>query len=146
MEPEKFDYNKLRDETAVPAIKQIFKSFAENIDLIVYDSKEEREAIMSKQAEMCQKVLEILIENKVVENDMKYVVESIQTIIFLLFTGVAKQKMEIEKEFLARAIGARDPGTGKFTRENATLGDLFEATTRIRKEQDKDGNQYIPGV
>ncbi len=136
-----FDYNAHRDATTVVAMKKIWKVFADSADLIVFDSKATKEQIIECEAQVAQKILEVLIECKVPDCDMKYLIESFQVTFHQVFTVLGRQKFEIEKEYLARCIGAKDPGMpNKFSREFATIGDLFKKVTEIRNEQDPNGD------
>lgn len=143
VEPVSFDYNKLRSETTFPAIKEIYKVLAESADLLVYDKNSTEESITKDVGSVSQKVLEVLIRNNVANCDMQYVINIIQDSISGVFTILSRQKGELEKEYLARTIGARDPGTKKYSREYATLADMFHALEKKRNEQDTEENQYF---
>lgn len=143
VEEPSFDYNKLQMETTFPAMKEIYKTFSDNVDLIVFNETATSESINEDIAKMAQKILEVLIKHNVADIDMQNVIDTVQSSVMSVFTVISRQKKELEKEFMARSIGARDPGTGKFTREYATLADMFNALEKIRTEQDKEENQYF---
>lgn len=143
MEEVTFDYNKLQLETTFPAMKEIYKTFADNVDLMVFSETATSDSINEDIGKMAQKVLEVLVKHNVADVDMQNVIDAVQGSIMSVFSVIGRQKKELEKEFMARTIGARDPGTGKFTREYATFADLFNALEKIRIEQDKEDNQYF---
>lgn len=143
IEEVKFDYNKLREETTLPAVKQIYKALAENVDDLVYGQNATNESITESIERVAQKVLTVLADNNVPNADMQFVISVIQDSIYAIFNSITKRKDKLENEFMARTIGARDPGTGKFSREFATLGDFFTVLENVRNEQDVDGNQYF---
>ncbi len=132
-----FDYNKLREETTLPAVQKIYKIFAENASLLVYTQESTEESITEDLNKVSQEVI------KVPDADMQYVITIIQDTISSIFSGIVKQKERLEKEFLARTIGARDPGNNKFSREYTSLADLFLALEKVRLEQDTEENQYF---
>lgn len=133
--PEKYDYNKLRDETTVQAIVSIYKVLGENAEKLAYSSTATPDEIGDRIDEVAQKVLEALVAHKVPNCDMQHLIENFQTTIHFIFKSIAKQKNELEKEFMARHIGARDPGNNLYSAEYATLGDFFAALEKIRIEQ-----------
>lgn len=142
--PVPFDYDALQERTTIPAMNAVWKIFGENADLISFNRKMTAEMITNNQAVVVQKILETLVAFDVPECDMKIFVESFQVVMFQIFDALARQKNELEKEFLARSIGAQDPGTGKFSREYAGLKDLFSALMQVRTSQDADGvNHYF---
>ena len=143
IEEVKFDYNKLRTETTLPAVKQVYQVLADNVDLLVYNETATVESITESLEVVAQKVLTVLAENKVPNSDMQFVITLIQDSIYAIFNSISKRKDRLENEFMARTIGARDPGTGKLSREFATFADFFAALEKIRKEQDIEGNQYF---
>lgn len=135
-----FDYNKLQEETTLVAIKRVWQLFGQNAELLVFKHSTTPEMIVENHSKLAQGILEILIECKVPERDMKFFIENFQVTMFQIFDAIGKQKNEIEKEFLARSIGSKNPGVPhQFSREYTTIGDLFQATMKIRKEQDPDG-------
>ncbi len=143
MQPVGFDYNKQREETVLPAIKAIYKIWAEEADNLVFSNEATKEEIVDKQGIVVQKMLMAIVENKVIETDMKFLAENFQATVFMLFDTISRQKNELEKEYYARTLGVRDPGTGKFSKEQSTLGDMFVALEKIRNEQDTEENQYF---
>lgn len=135
-----FNYDEHRDATTIVAMKRIYKLFGESGDLLTFDSKATNEQINAGYSAVAQKILEILIEDKVPDCDMKFLIESFQVGMHQVFSVIARQKQEIEREFLARTIGAKNPGVPEqFSREYVTFGDLFKAVVKIRTEQDPDG-------
>lgn len=141
-----FDANEFQSQTALPAIKAIYKVFAENVDLIVYDryAKETTvESINENYAKVAQAMLEVLVEHKVSNRDMQFVIQSFQDHVTTLFASIVSQKNKLEDEFMARSIGARNPGDGHYSKEYATIGDLFVALEKVRTEQKDDEKGYF---
>lgn len=140
---EKYDYNQLRKETTLPAIKEIYKTLGENCDLLVYDENTTNEKIKDNIAKVAYEIRQVLIAKKVPDGDTQFLITLIQDSISAVFGDISKVKYEYEKELLARVIATRDPGTSKFNRSFVTIGDMFSALEKIRKEQDKEENQYF---
>lgn len=134
--PVPFDYDKLQDDKVVPTMKAIIKIMDENADFIFFPrnvTKEEQEAgygIASK------KIMNLIEENGVHDCDLQFMIEKMQQVFFMLLSIVAKYKVEIEQEYLARCLETRDPGTGEYSRNFATLADLFKAVEKKRLEQE----------
>lgn len=138
-----YDYDKLRDTTTVEAIKDIWKMFGENNEKLIYTTKTAFPEIQSNHEEISQKIVEILEERKVATKDMQWMVEQFQTVIYSVFDILSRRKKELEKEFLARSIGTRDPGNNKYSAEMVTLGDLFTSLKKIREKQGDNGHDYF---
>ena len=84
-EEPKYDYNKLRDETSVEAIKEIWKMLGENSEKLVYTTKSDIKEIQENHEEISQKIVEILVDKKVPNKDMQWLVEQIQTVVYSVF-------------------------------------------------------------
>ena len=138
-----FDYDRYRDETTVKAISSIFHILGENAEALSPDSKATTETIVEAFNPVAEKIIHALIEHKVPDGDMQHVTESVQMVIYKLFNTISRMKTEYEKEFLARAMNARNPGDNHYCREYGTLGDLYSSLEKIRTEQKDDPQGYF---
>ena len=139
----KFDYNLHHDETTVKAITDIYKIFGRNADKLSFNSKSEGKEIGDNFDAVAMEIVQAIISNNVPEVEMQNLIESFQTVIHHIFSIIAKMKTEYEKEYLARSMGSRDPGTGHYAREYATMGDLYKSLEKIRIEQKDDEKGYF---
>lgn len=141
--PEQYDYNVLRDNTANEAIKAILKVWADNADSLAYNHDTTTEKIVEALDSVSMKTLEVLTEKKVPNSDMQYVIDSFQALVHQIFSVVTRVKGEWEKELVARVIGERDPGTGKYAKEYSTIEGLVNALNKVRADQGDEGNDYF---
>ena len=143
--PDKFDFNEYRNQTTVKAIEAFYMLIGENASALANISMEgaSNEDIINFVDKMSRATMKICIENKVPDADMKWMMDKVADNTFAIFTAMSRQKNELEKEFLARTLGARNPGDGKLSREYATLETLFTQLQAVREEQDVKGNQYF---
>ncbi len=142
--PEQFDYNKYRDDTTVKAIAGIFKVLGEHGDDLAFDSKADTQKINDAIDMVAQKVVMQMIEHSVPEGDMQMLIETFQVVLHKIFNSIAVMKKGYEMEFLARSFNSRNPGSGHFSREYATIGDLYASLEKIRIEQKDDPKGYFP--
>ncbi len=138
-----YNYDKHRDETTIPGIKAILKTLADNADKLIYDSKAVKEDIINDQSEVAQKVMKIIIDNNIPDCDMQFTIDSLQAVLHGLFSVITRQKEELEKEYMARTLGTRNPGDQHYSSEYATLKDLFIGLEKIRTEQKDDPYGYF---
>lgn len=138
----KYDYNKHRDDTTREAIKAIYVILGENAELLAHRTEDTVDTIKVNYGKVAQKIMEVVIEHKVPDIDMKLLIENFQSTFHYLFNVIATQKNDIEREYLARSIGTRNPGNNRYSREYATLGDLFSAITKKREEQGNKKEDY----
>lgn len=143
VKPPSFDYNRYQDETTIVAIDRIWKLFGENSDLLTYKSDKDKDQIGNDQATVAQKVLEILVDCQVPNGDIQMVIDTFQVAIRMIFELITRQKVELEKEFLARCMNARNPGDHHYSREYGTIKDLFVALQAKRIEQKDDPYGYF---
>lgn len=143
VEPTAFDYEKYQDETTVKAIEAIFKIYGEFASALTNHSKDSPDTVVEKQSVVVQKIQEALVEYNVPDCDMQYLVDNIQAITTMLFRSISRQKNELEKELLARVMETRNPGDQHFSRDYASIGDLFLAVDKKRTEQKDDEHGYF---
>jgi hypothetical protein len=143
LEEVKYDYNKHRDETTIKAVEEIWGVLGSHGAELAFKVETDLKEVEDVHDKISQEILAILARNTVPEADLQFLVESIQTNVQMIFKSIARQKLELEKELLARTIGTRDPGTNKFSREFATITDLFSSLEKIRNVQDVEENQYF---
>ncbi len=140
--PPAFDYDKLQDETTMKAIGEIWKYLGESHELLTFKHDTTGETIMENNNVVAQKIMNIIMENKVPDVDMPKLTDLMLSTIQGLFTIIARQRNEFQKELLARVIGTRNPGDNKYSREYASLDELFQALIRVRKEQGDNAEDY----
>lgn len=132
-----FDYDKLRNEETVPAVKEIFRILGDNADLLVFPSTASKDEIVAGTETVCAKIKEVLVSRKVPNADMAFLLRHFDTIPNL-FDAILKQKNDTEKTLLMLAIGSKNPGNGEPSLEYSNLYDLFaafnEATKNLKKE------------
>lgn len=141
--PEQFDYNLYRDQTTVKAVAGIFKILGEHGESLAFDSKADLETINAAVDAVSQKVVMQIMQNNVPEGDMQTLIETFQVVLHKIFDSIARMKKEYEKEFLARALNSRNPGDGHYSRDYATMGDLYAGLEKIRIEQQDDPKGYF---
>ena len=116
----------------------------EKADLLTFNADSTKESI-GEEIEILQKEIKNIIKNdKVPFCDLKYLAENIvEGKLKLVFSSLFREIGELEKEYFARCVETRDPGTGKLSKEFMTLEDMFKNLEEIRIKQDIDGNQYF---
>lgn len=144
--PQGFDYEKYQEETTNVAIARIYKVLGENADRLVFKKTASNEEVSDVQEDMAQKIIEILIDTKAPYNDHQYISDNFTVMLHTLFNIVAKRKNEIEKEFMARSVGARNPGTDQYSKEYTSFGDLCTALIKVRVEQGNKAEDYCDVV
>lgn len=140
--PPTFDYDKYQDDTTIKACIEIFKCLGRNAENLVFNHDVDRDLIIDKLSAVAQEVMNIMIDNKVPDADTQKISDNFTQIPYQIFTIISRQKVEFEKELLARYIGVRDPGTGKYSREYAGLGDMFTALYKLRDTQGNNVEDY----
>lgn len=144
-EDSKFDFDALRDNTSGEAIKAIFKMFGENSDRFVVKavSTEEDTKTFNDNANFLEeKIVEILIEHKVAMKDLPWVSEQMIGFIVFIFGILAKRKKNMEREYLSRTIGVRNPEANNFDYEFAKVDDVLKALVEIREKNGDKGADY----
>lgn len=140
--PAQFDYNKYQDETTVKAAIEILKCFGRNAELIVFKHDAKSDIMIDNMGKVAQEMINIMIDCKVPDSDFQKLSDMITQSCYGLFKMVVRQNNEFEKELLARMIGVRDPGTKKYSREFASMGDMFTALYKLRAEQGNNVEDY----
>lgn len=138
-----FDYDKYQDETTVKAYAEILKCIGNNANILAFPHDADQNTIVDSNSKVAQEILNILMDCKVPDTDLKKVSESLSHIIYSLFSIVSRQKLEFERELLARTIGVKDPGTNKYSREYAGLTDMFNALIKVREQQGNNSEDYF---
>jgi len=136
--PQQYDYEQHQDNTTMVAVRKIWQMFGENADLLTQLHDTKKEEIQDRLGQISQKIIEIIAECNVPDQDLKFLVENFQVAIYSAFDNVQKLKHKLEEELRARTLNARDPGHHHFSPEYSTLGDLFKALEAKRIEQQDD--------
>lgn len=140
--PIDFDYEKYQDETTVKATILLLQCMGKNADLLIYNHDVEKDVMVENMSKVGQEMMNIIIDCKVPDIDMQKLTDMLGQIPFQLFKIISRQKNEFERELLARCIGVRNPGTKKYSREYAGLGDMFQALIKVRKDQGNNDEDY----
>lgn len=130
-----FNYDKLRDETTLPALKEIAKIIADNVDKCFFPTGVSKEEQENGFGEVSKLVMKSIVDNKVIDADMQYLIAQVQFVMYSLVNLVVDYKNELETELIGRTLESKDPGTGEIVRNFGTLSDLFVAVEKKRKEQ-----------
>lgn len=140
--PVPFDYNKYQDDTTIKAAKEIFECIGRNASLLVFNHDVDNSVIVENSSKVAGEMMNIIIDCKVPHSDMSKLSDIMVNAVYTLFTIISRQQSEFEKELLARSIGIRDPGTNKYSREFASLGDMFATLLKIRETQGNNVEDY----
>jgi hypothetical protein len=141
----KFDYNAMRDETSVEAIKAIWKVLGEHPEKLVsktVPTEEEVKQFNDNANFIEERIVEILIQNKVPMKDLPWLSEQMIGALVFVFGILANRKKNMEREFLSRSIGARNPGVGNFDYEFSKVDDVLKALVDIREKNGDKGADY----
>jgi len=138
-----FDYNKYQDDTTIKAISELFKCLGKNSDIIVFPHSADKKDMIDNYDKVANEMLNILIDFKVPTCDLQKVSDELSNIPFQLFQIISRLRNEYEKELLARTIGTRNPGDGKYSSEYATVGDMINALINVRKSQGNNAEDYF---
>lgn len=137
-----FDYDTYQDETTIKATVEILQCMGRNAELLAHKHDASNEVMIDNLSKVAQEIMNIIIDCKVPDVDTQKLTDNMAQIPFQLFNIISRQKVEFEKELLARFIGVRDPGTKKYSREFASLGDMFAALMRLRETQGNNVEDY----
>lgn len=140
--PTTFDYDKYQDETTIKANIEILKCIGKNAEILVFTHDADKDVIIENMSKVAQEMMNIIIDCKVPDSDMQKLSDMLSILPSQLFKIIARQNTEFEKELLARYIGVRDPGSKKYSREFASMGDMFTALLKLRKEQGDNVEDY----
>lgn len=140
--PTAYDYDKYQDDTTIKAAGEILACIGKNSDKLVFKHDADNNVIVDNMSIVAQEIMNIIIDCKVADADMQKLSDNLTQLIFQIFSIISRQKTEFEKELLARYIGVRDPGTNKYSREFAGLGDMFAALIKLRNDQGNNAEDY----
>ena len=144
VEPVKFDYNKLRDDTAAPAMREILKFIGESAtEIVLTGEMVNKKTVDELYDKVSKKVLEILTAHNVTFSDYQYVFEYLQSIFYIVGDVVGKQRRGHEREILSRVLGAKNPGNAKFDVDYANYGDLMKAVLDTRSQTGDKPEDYF---
>ncbi len=133
----KFDYEKLRDETSIPAIVDILKKLSEHSEFLPIPSKptpDYEKASDEGYSKLMLDTFQILNARKIGMSEYKYIFDSLKTIMSALEEGVMQQVTGHRHEIMSRIFGTKNPGTEKFDSNYATYEDLTKTLERVRTE------------
>lgn len=143
---EKFNYVALRDKAAMGAIPLILKKISEVSDELptAYQSTaEEQKKYNSVIDKLTYDIFPILTENGAGLGHYKYIFDLLKQIISDLYEHNQQQINGHTHEFMSRAYGAKNPGTGKFDATYATYDDLKNARQKAKEETGNDDKDYF---
>ncbi len=141
----KFDFNALRDQTSGEAIKAIFKMFGENSEKLeckAVPTEEDAKNFGNNANFLEERIVEILIQHKVPMKDMEWLIENIIGFMVFVFGILKKRKEGMDKEYMSRTIGVRNPDAGNFDIGFATMETMMKALVEIREKKGDNGKDY----
>ena len=142
--PDAVDLNVVRDETTLPAIKEVLKLLNEESEKVVVSfSTTDRKEIDNIYNDFGHKVLAILSEKNVAFSDYDHFFEYLQTIFRIAQQIVMKQVNGHKTEILSRYIGKRNPASGKFDVDYSNFGDLLTSLIKVQKETGNNPEDYF---
>lgn len=133
----KFDYDKFRDETSIPAICAIIKQMGERAEYLAIPSKPSPE--YEKKAEEAYESLSLatfsaLNMNKVGMAEYKFIFDSLKSIISALENHVMNQVTGHRHEIMSRLLDTKNPGTDKFDANYAPYAKVIELLEKTREQ------------
>ena len=147
-EKKEYDYNGPIEKTSVELAKMILAKIDEVKDSVIIESFEKADpkvkaAFIEKSTDMS-----IAIMNEIAKSDVPhpYATRCIDKLIVVLestkqyIEGTITQQLD---EFVARSLGVRDPDNNKFTKQQATVGDLMLKLEESRKATGGDKYDYF---
>lgn len=134
--PQKYDYDKHRDETSIPAICAIIKQMGERSDYLAIPSKPTPE--YEKAAEEAYESLSLatfaaLNQNNVGMAEYKFIFDSLKSIISALETHIMQQVTGHRHEIMSRLLDVKNPGTEKFDANYAPYSKVVELLEKTRE-------------
>lgn len=142
----KFDYEKLRDETSLPAGIAILKKIGEHSDFLLIPRKPTPEYENQSDESYSKLMLEtfgILNEKGIGMSEYKYVFDSMKNVIAGLEEGVMQQVVGHRHEIMSRLFTIKNPGTKKFDSNYATYKDLTDTLEKIREQTGNNREDYF---
>lgn len=143
LQPEQFDYNKLRDETAIPAMVEILKLIGDEAHTIVFTGQKQKHEIDDAYDKLSRKVIEVLVKHNVAKVDLPHCFQYFQSVIYVIEDSIKKQIQGHEREILSRTIGKRNPGSGKFDVDFTNMADLISSLFAVRKNTGDNVADYF---
>lgn len=132
----KYDYNALRDKTTFVAVQKALPIIAkyENLVYPMNATTEDKERI-NKDYDTCSlELFNLLNEYNVGIDEYKVFFGSLEAIMKSFSSYMMQQVDGHRSEILSRALGAKNPGTGKFDASYATYKHLTDLLEKSRKD------------
>ena len=143
LQKEMVDLNKFRDDTTIPAMKEILQIVAQNADVIVFKGQMQKADIDKAFDDVARKVMEVMIRNNVVETNTDGMFQYLQSIFYIIADNLKKQVQGHKREILSRTLGIRNPQSDKFDVDYTNMGDLMAALIKVRKDTGDDMNDFF---
>jgi len=138
-----FDYQKHQNETTIKAISDIYKILGENAELMTNTPETDMKEVNKNQSIVCEKIIQALSSNNVPLKDLPVLTDTISSTIFMIFSQIKVQLDRFENEFLALSYESRNPGDNHFSKEYATVDNLFNSLNKKRAEHKDDEYGYF---
>lgn len=146
IEKPKYDYEKLRDETSIPAIEDILRKLGEHATFLPIPTKptsEYEKASDEAYGKLMLDTFKILNTRKIGMSEYKFIFDSLKTTISSLEAGIMQQVTGHRHEIMSRLFGAKNPGTEKFDANYATYEDLVNTIEKVRKDTGNNMEDYF---
>lgn len=142
----KFDYDKFRNETAIPAIGAILKKMGEQSSFLAIPTNatpEYEQECEDAYQKLVLATFAALDANNVGMSEYKYVFDSLKSVVAALEENVMQQIIGHRHEIMSRTYTVKNPGTGKFDANYATYGALKTALDKVRKDTGDNVSDYF---
>lgn len=142
----KFDYEKLRNATSIPAMVEIIKKMgevAEGLPIKSVTTDEEEKLSEKAYNDLTMAAFAILDNHGVGMKEYKYIFDSLKAVISAMEDVMINQITNHRHEIMSRQFGVRNPGNNKFDANYATYQALKDTLLRVRKETGDNMQDYF---
>lgn len=132
-----FNYEKLRDDTSIPAITDILGKLGENAAFLAIPSKPTKEYIDASDKaynKLMMDTFQVLNNRNIGMSEFKFIFDSLKSTITSLEAGIMQQVTGHRHEIMSRLFGTKNPGTDKFDSNYTTYAELVAALEKIRTD------------
>lgn len=142
----KFDYDKLRDTTSLPACSEILKTIGElasDLPIPNTPTAEQEKASEEAYEKLSLATFEILNKYNIGMSEFKFIFDSMKAVISALEEIQMQQVVGHRHEVMSRLFGTKNPGTEKFDSNYATYADLKALLDKVRKDTGNNNDDYF---
>lgn len=142
----KFDYDKLRDTTSLPACSEILKTIGElasDLPIPNMPTAEQEKASEEAYEKLSLATFEILNKYNIGMSEFKFIFDSMKAVISALEEIQMQQVVGHRHEVMSRLFGAKNPGTEKFDSNYATYANLKNLLDKVRNDTGNNNDDYF---